>query len=115
MKNELKVKVGKGLMNVGEFMNKHADKIALCLVLTLTVSSFVFASGDKAEDLWNTIATLIQKWITRLGAVIMLIGGIMFGIGWMSDDPSRKTTGIQVLVAGAIVTAVAALTGTFMA
>ena len=113
-KRTLTQKIGKGMQNVGLFMNKHADKIAIVLMVSVLMCSFVFAT-DKAETLWVQIRDLIQKWIVRLGAVIMLIGGIMFGVGWMSDDPSRKTSGINVVIAGAIVTAVAALTGTFMA
>ena len=45
----------------------------------------------------------------------MFVGGIMFGLGWKSDDAEQKSRGISTIIAGAIVVAVAALTGTFFA
>ena len=45
----------------------------------------------------------------------MFVGGVMFGLGWKSDDAEQKSRGISTIVAGAIVTAVAAITGTFFA
>ena len=97
----------------GRFVNRNSGMITLCLMLVLVMSSTVFA--DQADDMWALVAGLIQKWVTRLGLVIMFVGGVLFGIGWQSDDPSRKTQGIQSIVAGAIVIAVAQLVGTFFA
>ena len=44
----------------------------------------------------------------------MLIGGIMFGLGFKNDDADSKTRGVQTLVAGAIVIAVGAGYTTFL-
>lgn len=98
---------------VGSFLNKHMSKIVLCLMLTMMISSTVFAAAG-VDVLWNTFAELIKTWVARLGGVVMLIGGIMFGLGWKSDDAEQKSRGVSTLVAGAIVAAVAQLTGTFM-
>ena len=69
------------------------------------------ASG--ADGLWNTISTLIQTWVTRLGGVVMFVGGVMFGLGWKSDDAEQKSRGVSTLIAGAIVVAVAQIAGQF--
>jgi len=97
--------------NVGKFMNRHAATIAVCAVCTLMIAGQVFA----ADALWNTIADLIKTWVTRLGGVVMFVGGVMFGLGWKNDDADGKTRGINTIIAGAIVVAVAALTSQFFA
>ncbi|MCL2221359.1 MAG: hypothetical protein FWC20_04405 [Oscillospiraceae bacterium] len=73
------------------------------------------ALADPGEALWNTIATLISTWVTRLGGVVIFIGGVMFGLGWKNDDAEGKSRGVSTMIAGGIVTAVAALTSQFFA
>lgn len=96
---------------VGKFLNKHSATIAVCALCVLMIAGQVFA----ADALWSTIANLIKTWVTRLGGVVMFVGGVMFGLGWKNDDADGKTRGINTIVAGAIVCAVAALTSTFFA
>ena len=99
---------------LGLFLNRRAGYIAMCMMIVAAMSaSFCFASG--ADALWNQIANLIQTWVTRLGGVVMFVGGVMFGLGWKSDDANQKSQGISTIIAGAIVVAVAQLTGTFFA
>ena len=99
----------------GLFLNKNANRIAFCLMACMVLSaSFCFASSG-ADALWSQISNLIQIWVTRLGGVVMFVGGVTFGLGWMHDDGAQKTKGISIVTAGAIVVAVAALTGTFFA
>lgn len=97
--------------SVGMFLNKHLLQIACVMMIAVMMCGTAFA----ADSLWNTIAGLIKTWVTRLGGVVMFVGGIMFGLGWKSDDAEQKSRGISTIIAGAIVVAVAALTGTFFA
>lgn len=97
----------------GSFLNRNIVVIACLFLMTIMAMGVVNASNANA--LWNTISTLIQEWVTRLGGVVMFVGGIMFGLGWKSDDAEQKSRGISTLIAGAIVVAVAALTGQFFA
>lgn len=99
--------------SIGVFFNRHAALLACVMLIEVMMCGTVFASG--ADALWQTIANLIQTWVTRLGGVVMFVGGIMFGLGWKSDDAEQKSRGISTIIAGAIVVAVAALTGTFFA
>ena len=96
---------------VGEFLNRNAARIAICVFGTLMIAGQVFA----ADALWTTIAGLIKTWTTRLGGVVMFVGGIMFGLGWKNDDADGKSRGISTMIAGGIVIAVAALTSQFFA
>ena len=105
-------KVSVNKENVGKFLNRNATKIAVYAMFTLMIVGQVFATAD-AESLWNDLATTIQMWVTRLGGVVMFVGGIMFGLGWKNDDADGKTRGINTMIAGGIVIAVAALTSNF--
>lgn len=103
------------IQKIGLFLNRHSYAIAFALVLFISVNSIVFASGSTADTLWTKISNLMKTWVTRLGGVVMFVGGVMFGLGWKNNDAEQKSQGISTIVAGAIVVAVAALTGTFFA
>lgn len=98
---------------LGSFLNKHMAIITCMLLIGIMV--FGVAHASSADTLWNTVRDLIKTWVTRLGGVVMFVGGVMFGLGWKSDDAEQKSRGISTLIAGAIVVAVAALTTTFFA
>lgn len=107
-----KVKENKATL-VGTFLNKHIAVITCMLLMGIMVMSV--ASASEADTLWTTMSELIKTWVTRLGGVIMFVGGIMFGLGWKSDDADQKSRGISTIISGAIVIAMAALTSTFFA
>lgn len=87
------------------------------MFLTAFMLCVVAMSGTAfaADALWQTISGLISTWVKRLGGVVMFVGGVMFGLGWKSDDAEQKSRGISTIIAGAIVIAVAALTSRFFA
>lgn len=113
------------------FLKKNHVKIICFMVFALVIythymGSRVFAlnptgssvkpTGSGTQDaLWGEITTLITTWVTRLGGVVMFVGGIMFGLGWKSDDAEQKSRGVSTIIAGAIVIAVAALASKFFA
>ena len=100
------------------FLNKRKGVVLLALLLCVSVMGIANAGGapaSGADAMWSTITGLIGTWVTRLGGVVMFVGGIMFGLGWKSDDAEQKSRGISTVVSGAIVTALAALIGTFFA
>ncbi len=97
----------------GLFLNKHIAVITCALFVGVMFMGVAHASS--ADTLWNTFANLIKTWVIRLGGVVMFVGGVMFGLGWKSDDAEQKSRGVSTIIAGAIVTAVAALTSTFFA
>ena len=107
---------GTGLMKLGQFIQKHSGTLACCLMVCLMIGKVVCATtttGDKADDMWLTLTDLVAKWVTRLGGVVIFVGGIMFALGWKSDDADQKSRGIQTMIAGAMVAAIAGITGTF--
>ena len=96
------------------FMAQHMNLALVVLVVCIFIFRGVAAAAD-AETLWTTLTELIGTWVTRLGAVVMFVGGIMFGLGWKNDDAEQKSRGIGTIIAGAIVTALAAMTNVFFA
>jgi len=88
--------------------------LALCVWL-LALSTNGVALANPGEALWGTISGLIGTWVTRLGAVVMFAGFIMFGLGWKNDDAEGKSRGISTVAAGGIVTGAAAMIGQFFA
>lgn len=101
------------IQKIGLFLNRNSYIMAVALILCASASTVAFASN--ADTLWQTIADLLKTWVTRLGGVVMFVGGVMFGLGWKNNDAEQKSQGISTIVAGAIVVAVAALTSTFFA
>lgn len=102
--------------SIGLFLNRHSGHIALCAMAVMMMGSFVFASqGDPVEDAWEMIASKVQMWVGRLALVLIFVGGIQFGLGWYNEDPGSKARGIQTMIAGGIVGALAAITATFFA
>lgn len=118
MKKNNENKVVKAMDNMmhsaNKFLNRHGMEIALMsLFLIFMVSRTVYAAD--AESMWTTITGLIEKWVGRLGGVVIFVGGVMFGLGWKSDDAEQKTKGIQTIIAGGIVVAVSAVASQFFA
>ena len=88
--------------------------ITLIVMLMLTFPSLVFAGEDTGGDTggsttadWDAIIGTVSTWVTRLGGVVLALGGVMFGLGWKNDDADSKTRGLQTMIAGGVVTAMA--------
>ena len=94
-------------------MNKHPEIVACTLLAFLVASGTVFAAD--ADAMWNTVATLLQTWVTRVGGVIMFLGSVMLGLGYKNDDAEGKSRGVSTLIAGGIVIGAAQLTAQFFA
>lgn len=95
-------------------LERHYDKVICIMLMAIMISGTVFAA-DNSDALWTTVAGLIEKWVTRLGGVVVFVGGVMFGLGWRSDDAEQKSRGVSTMAAGGIVIAVATLTSQFFA
>ncbi|MCU6727734.1 Uncharacterised protein [uncultured Ruminococcus sp.] len=97
---------------VGKLMTKRTGKILVTLPLALSLMAVtVFADGGSnggAEGTINTIIGLLKTWIPRLGALLVVVGGIQLGIGFKDDDQTGKTRGMQCMIGGAIVAAIGA-------
>ena len=71
------------------------------------------AAGADAE--FNAIMTFIGTWIGRIGALILLIGSIMFGFSIKDQNPGVKVSALKTIAAGGITSAVAVILPLFVA
>lgn len=85
---------------------------------------------EKASVMWTTVAgTMILAetrvfadsntqsidsfinfacdWLTKIGGVIALVGGVMFALGWQREDAEGKSRGLMTLMAGFMLVAIA--------
>lgn len=96
-----------GGKKIGQWINKYSQYLVLALVVVFMLSNIVFASS--AETMWNAVMNLITTWVTRFGLLVVLIGGIMFALGFKNDDPDGKTRGANTMIAGGFITGVVGL------
>ena len=67
-----------------------------------------------AETEFSTLLSFIGKWVRRAGAVVVLIGAIMFGLAAKDSNPGTKVTAMKTIVAGGVATSVAVILSTFV-
>ena len=72
------------------------------------------AASNTAEGKWNAMINFITPWIWKLGGVVALVGGIMVGLGFKSDDSDQMTRGWKTLISGCIVAAVGVSSDIFL-
>lgn len=89
--------------------NKIIEKLT---VLTGTfVSTMVLAhSRVLAASNTGSIDSFINfacDWLTKIGGVIALVGGVMFALGWQREDAEGKSRGLMTLMAGFMLVAIA--------
>lgn len=82
---------------------------------TITPHIYLAAAGGSAapsgsataDSAYQSVINFFLVWIRRVGALVALIGGIMFGLAVKANDPDQKERGILTMVAGFIVFAIA--------
>ena len=113
-KENINVNVSKdsNVVKLGKFINSHMNIILCVIIVGVSMTGIAFAAPD-ANALWGELSNMITTWVSRLGAVIMFVGGVMFGLGWKSDDAEQKSRGISTMVSGGIVIAMVELVGKF--
>jgi len=103
---------------------KAKRKSALMLGVALPLLAFVILINTQivlagsyppadADALWANIANFVGTWVFRLGGVVLFVGGILFALGWRSDDAEQKSKGVGSMIAGGMVMGLSALVGVF--
>lgn len=65
------------------------------------------SGSATADSAYQSVVNFFLVWIRRVGALVALIGGIMFGLSVKNNDGEQKQAGILTMVAGFIVFAIA--------
>ncbi|MBQ8967278.1 hypothetical protein [Ruminococcus sp.] len=83
-----------------------------CSVTASTI--FAFADDGVPSSMFTAVLGTICKFVTALGGVVALIGGINWALGFKSEDSDAQVRGIRTLIAGAAVIAVVQAAKTFV-
>lgn len=92
-----------------KFKNNVKEKLT---ILSGTILSIFFILNTKVLAASNTssIDAFINfacDWLTKIGGVIALVGGVMFALGWQREDAEGKSRGLMTLMAGFMLVAIA--------
>ena len=90
-------------------INKLKEKI---IILTggMTSTFLMFTTQVYADSNTGSIDSFINfacDWLTKIGGVIALVGGVMFALGWQREDAEGKSRGLMTLMAGFMLVAIA--------
>lgn len=65
------------------------------------------ASGSAtADSSYKSVINFFITWLRRIGAMVALIGAIMFGLAIKNNDADQKQNGLLTMVAGFVVFAI---------
>lgn len=81
--------------------------ITAMIMILILLPQFTFANPVDTSKVDTIINNVIVPWVQKIGFLIAFIGGIMFALGWRNDDADSKARGLQTLVSGFMVAAVA--------
>lgn len=71
----------------------------------ILVESRVFAASNTESI--DGFISFACDWLTKIGGVIGLVGGVMFALGWQREDAEGKSRGLMTLMAGFMLVAIA--------
>ena len=78
---------------------------AICAVMMSTLVAFA-DGGSGGGSIFQEILNTICPYITALGGVVAMIGGVNWALGFKSEDSDAQVRGIRTLIAGVAVAAV---------
>lgn len=75
---------------------------------------FYTASGSATSDAqYQSVITFFVTWIRRIGAMVALVGAVMFALAIKNNDAEQKQNGLLTMVAGFVVVAITAAVNMF--
>lgn len=87
------------------------------IIGTTTMGTLILAEAKVfANSNTESIDSFIDfacDWLTKIGGIIALVGGVMFALGWQREDAEGKSRGLLTLMAGFMLVAIAQSKGLF--
>ena len=90
-------------------LNKIKEKLTI-IGATITNTFILANTRVLAASNTQSIDEFINfacDWLTKIGGVIALVGGVMFALGWQREDAEGKSRGLMTLMAGFMLVAIA--------
>lgn len=93
-------------------------KNATIMLMTAAIMIFFVPMVSAAETMdadsaFEKTVGFITYWFKRVGGLVAFVGIIMFGLAIKNNDAEQKQNALLTMVAGFVVVAACALTGTF--
>lgn len=73
-----------------------------------------FAAGVGTDKLQSFINEFIVPWLTLIGGVVALVGGVMFSLSWQREDAEGKSKGLMTIMAGFMIVGISQATNIFI-
>lgn len=82
------------------------------MAISLPLIKADIASGT-ADASYKDVVNFFVKWLKRIGALVGLIGAVMFGLAIKNNDAEQKQAGLLTMVAGFAVFGICSTTDIF--
>jgi len=80
--------------------------VAALYPMTIYASGVDFNPPPVADGLFGQLANWTFEWVAVVGTIVVGVGAIFFGLGWVQQDASGKVLGLRIMVGGGIVAGV---------
>lgn len=97
-----RIKENKKVKKIKEKITILTGGIASSMIL---LTSRVYADSNTGSI--DSFINFACDWLTKIGGVIALVGGVMFALGWQREDAEGKSRGLMTLMAGFMLVAIA--------
>ena len=97
------------MKKIKNLFRKLRDKVAV--IGTTAMGTLILAetrvfAASHTESI-DSFINFACDWLTKIGGVIALVGGVMFALGWQREDAEGKSRGLMTLMAGFMLVAIA--------
>ena len=97
------------MKKIKNLFRKLRDKVAVlgttAMGTLILAETRVFAASNTESI--DSFINFACDWLTKIGGVIALVGGVMFALGWQREDAEGKSRGLMTLMAGFMLVAIA--------
>lgn len=103
------------MKKVKQILKKIKEKLTIigttAMGTLILAEARVFANSNTSSI--DSFINFACDWLTKIGGVIALVGGVMFALGWQREDAEGKSRGLMTLMAGFMLVAIAQSKGLF--
>lgn len=97
------------MKKINKLFKKLKEKFNV--ISTTVVGTMILAEtrvfADSNTQSIDSFINFACDWLTKIGGVIALVGGVMFALGWQREDAEGKSRGLMTLMAGFMLVAIA--------
>lgn len=84
-----------------------------CTLAIANANMAVTYGAGSGTDKIDGFIDFACDWLLKIGGTVALVGGVMFALGWQREDAEGKTRGLQTMMAGFMLAAIAGSKGIF--